>query len=64
MHELSKNNLRQARKSIQAFKNDIGHLSIEPTRIIIPPDIIDWLAEEGYDTQQKVDKLIADITST
>jgi len=36
-------------------------LSIKPTKILIPHNIIKFLADRGYDTQEKIDILINNI---
>jgi len=52
---LSLENLQQA---ISKMSNSKDLLSIKPTKIIIPLKIIKFLADQGYDTQEKINILI------
>jgi len=58
-NNLSLENLSKALSKMSENKTLL--LSIKPTRIIIPNNIIKFLSDHGYDTQEKIDMLISSI---
>ena len=38
--------------------SDTEPLSLSPSKIMIPCDIVVWLADMGYDSQEKIDELV------
>lgn len=55
MEILSEESLNKALKEISKANKPI---SIKPTKILLPPNIVTYLADLGYDTQEKINELI------
>jgi hypothetical protein len=48
-------------KALDDFRSSNHRLTINPTRIFLPYHVKEWLFEQGYDTEEKIIKLMNDI---
>jgi len=50
------------KKVIEKISKSNKLISIKPTKLILPQNVIDYLADLGYDSQEKINELIIELT--